>query len=116
RDFVVGLGQLLDADIDLDVDRRLRLARRQGAWCVRILEREILDVLAEDAELRLALLGVRDLRRAAIAGGRHRNYLSPLATAAVGGVANTGPSAGQGCHAGGPPSGGPGGYGTAPDS
>src|SRR5258708_18354637 len=103
-DFVVGLGKLLGAHIDLNVDRRLRLIGRQGARRVRILEREILDVLAKHAELRLALRSARARRGSAIAaGGGHRLY--PLTTlslptiAAVGGVANTGAPVGQGYHA-----------------
>src|SRR5499427_3075531 len=99
-DFVVGLGKLLGADVDLNVDRRLRLIGRQGARRVRILEREILDVLAKHAELRLALRSARARRGSAIAaGGGHRLYLSLPTIAAVGGVANTGAPVGQGYHA-----------------
>ena len=57
RDLVIGFGELADADIDLDIDRGLRLARLQRARRIRILEREVLDVLGENSELRLALLG-----------------------------------------------------------
>src|SRR5262249_22490750 len=77
RDFVVCLRELLGADIDLNVDRRLRLRRRQRARRVGILEREVLDILAEHRELRLGLLSAWAGRGSAIAaGGRHR--LSPL--------------------------------------
>src|SRR5262252_5977230 len=75
RDFVVGLSKLLGTDVDLNVDRGLRLIGRQGARRVRILEREILDVLAKHAELRLALRSARARRGSAIAaGGGHRLY------------------------------------------
>src|SRR5262249_36389232 len=74
RDFIVGLRELLDPDIDLDVDGGLRLLRRQGARRVRILEREILDVLAKHGELRLTLLRAWARRGSAIAGGRHRLF------------------------------------------
>src|SRR5262249_33326213 len=76
RDFIIGLRELLDADVDLDVDGGLRLLRRQGARCVRILKREILDVLAKHGELRLTLLRAWARRGSAIAGGRHRLSLS----------------------------------------
>src|SRR6516164_3469921 len=99
-DFVVGLGKLLGAHIDLNVDRRLRLIGRQGARRVRVLKREILDVLPKHAELRLALRSARARRGSAIAaGGGHRLYLSLPTIAAVGGVANTGAPVGQGYHA-----------------
>src|SRR6516162_5655104 len=99
-DFVVGLGKLLGAHVDLNVDRRLRLIGRQGARRVRILEREILDVLPKHAELRLALRSARARRGSAIAaGGGHRLYLSLPTITAVGGVANTGAPVGQGYHA-----------------
>src|SRR5262249_1689212 len=95
-----GLGELLRAHIDLNVDRRLRLVGRQGARRIRIFEREILDVLPEHAELCLALRSALARRGPAIAaGGRHRLYLSLPTTAAVGGVANTGAPVGQGYHA-----------------
>src|SRR6516162_3682668 len=99
-DFVVGLGKLLGAHIDLNVDRRLRLIGRQGARRVRVLKREILDVLPKHAELRLALRSARARRGSAVAaGGGHRLYLSLPTIAAVGGVANTGAPVGQGYHA-----------------
>jgi hypothetical protein len=65
-DLIVRGRCLADADIDLDVDGRLGLGRRQRAGRVRILKREILDVLAEHAELRRGLLLGRLLRLAAI--------------------------------------------------
>src|SRR5207249_9946730 len=78
-DLVVAFGELADADIDLDIDRGLRLARRQRARRIRILEREVLDVLGEDSELRLALLGgLWAGPRAAVTGGRHERFLSPV--------------------------------------
>src|SRR5262244_2088356 len=97
---VVGLSKLLRAHIDLNVDRWLGLIGRQGARRIRILEREILDVLAKYAELRLTLRSGRARRGSAIAaGGGHRLYLSLPTIAAVGGVANTGAPVGQGYHA-----------------
>ena len=39
RDLIIGLGELLDGDIDLNVDGGLRLRRRQRARRVRIFER-----------------------------------------------------------------------------
>src|SRR5262245_17583706 len=96
---VVGLGELLRADVDLNVDRWLGLTGRQGARRIRILEREVLDVLPKHAELCLALRSALARRGPAIAaGGRHRLYLSLPTIAAVGGVANTGARAGQGYH------------------
>src|SRR5262249_61421731 len=78
---VVGWSELLHPVVDVDVDRWLRLGRLQRAWRIRILEREILDVLGEHGELRLPLLSRarlrgRALRRAAIAGNRHHSSLS----------------------------------------
>src|SRR5215470_3347987 len=56
---VIGLGELLRAHIDLNVDRWLRLVGRQGARRIWILEREVLDVLPKHAELCLALRSAR---------------------------------------------------------
>src|SRR5262249_28916564 len=70
-------GELLRADVDLNVDRWLGLIGRQGARRIRILEREVLDVLPKHAELCLALRSALARRGPAIAaGGRHRLYLS----------------------------------------
>src|SRR5262245_45306296 len=92
RDLVVGLGELLDDHVDLDIDRRRLVGRRQRARRVRILERQILDVLAEDVELRLARLRARALRGAAIAtGGRHRLYLSPFSATVMAAWLTQGP-------------------------
>ena len=38
-DLVIGFGELLDANIDLNIDGGLRLRRRQGARRVRVFER-----------------------------------------------------------------------------
>src|SRR5439155_11152846 len=80
RNLEVSRRQLADADIDLDVDRGLRFLRRQRARGVGVLEREILDVLAEHAQLRPGLLLLRLLPRAAI-GCRHETYLRRNGTA-----------------------------------
>src|SRR5262249_34450554 len=77
----------------------LGLIGRQGAWRIRILEREVLDVLPKHAELCLALRSALARRGPAIAaGGRHRLYVALPTSAAVGGVANAGARAGQGYH------------------
>src|SRR5207244_8797670 len=79
RDLVIVFGELADADIDLDIDRGLRLARRKGAGRIRIFEREVLDVLGEEGELRLRLGGgLWAGPGAASTGGRHERYLSPV--------------------------------------
>ena len=66
---------------------------------VRILEREILDILAKHGELRLTLLRGWARRGSAIAGGRHhstsRCSQSPQSAAWL---ANTGAPVGQGFH------------------
>ena len=54
-------------DVDLNADLRLLGRRLQRARRVRVLEREILDVLRHHVELRLR---IRGRRRAAI-GRRH---------------------------------------------
>src|SRR5262249_8879840 len=64
------LAELLHPDIDGDVDRGLRLARRQRARRIRVFEREILDVLPEHVE-RWCLLLLRLRRRRAAIGRGH---------------------------------------------
>ena len=85
RDLVVGLRQLADPDIDLDIDGRLRLAHPQRARRVRILEREVLDVLGQHIELRRLLLFLRVLA-AAIGRHGHERFLrrSPTTTLSAG--------------------------------
>ena len=51
RHLVLVLGDVVGADIDLDVDRRLLLLRRQRGGRVRILERQVLGVLRQHVEL-----------------------------------------------------------------
>src|SRR5262245_36264102 len=98
----VGLAHGLGADVDLDVDRRLLLARLQRARGIRILEREILDVLREDVELRgcllLAGLGAgRAARLSAIGRHAHGMFLrSAGPIARTPGLANTGRQTRQG--------------------
>src|SRR5262249_30865437 len=93
-DFVVGLGQLLGADIDLNVDRGLRLIRRQGARRLGFLDGEVFVVSPTHTELCWPWGGGgagpgAGGGPAITAGGRHRLYLSLPTIAAVGGVANT---------------------------
>src|SRR5262249_26258843 len=66
-----------------NVDGGLRLRGRQRARRVWVLERKILDILAKHAELRLVLLSAWARRGSAIAGGRHRLYLTLPIIAAV---------------------------------
>src|SRR6185312_16098597 len=83
RDLDVGFRQRIGVDIDLDVDLRL-LTRHQRTRRVRVLEREILDVLRQNAELRLRSLG------GAAIGRRH------AISFVCGGFANTAPRDEQG--------------------
>src|SRR5262245_57480811 len=59
RHLEIGWCELAHPDVDLDVDRGLRFLWRERPRRIRVLEREILDVLAEDTEpgpgLRLRL-------------------------------------------------------------
>src|SRR6266478_2455937 len=50
--FNIGVRERFGVDVNLNVDRGLLLSGRQRARCVRILEREILDVLGKNIELR----------------------------------------------------------------
>ena len=61
RHFVLVFGDVVGADVDLDVDRRLLLLRRQRTRCVRILERQVLGVLRQHVELGEGPL--REVRR-----------------------------------------------------
>src|ERR1700728_923739 len=80
-DLEVGFGGRRSFNIDLNVDVRLRTARRQRTGCMWILEREILEVLNENADLRhrhLRLGGAicrrhRDLRLYALRTARLAN-------------------------------------------
>src|SRR5215813_1488699 len=75
RHLVFNLTKLLQSEVDGDVDRRLVLTRCQRLRRIGILEREILDVLAQHIELGESLLGLRlRFRRAAIGRG-HLRYL-----------------------------------------
>ena len=58
RHFVLAFGEIVGADVDLNIDLgRLRL-RGERSWRVRIFERQILGVLRQDVELgRRARLG-----------------------------------------------------------
>jgi hypothetical protein len=105
RNFIVGFRKLLDADIDLNLDVGLRLIRIERTWRIRILEREVLDVLSKNVELCLLWtrrwLGrttvPRSCRRAAIAGSCHETYPFPARRLRVWRVANTGACPRQGC-------------------
>src|SRR5580693_3828173 len=66
RHLEVGLARGRGFDIDLNVDRRLLRARRQRTRRVRVLERQILHVLAKDGDLRH-----RHLRRGTAICRRH---------------------------------------------
>src|SRR5665811_2623004 len=65
--------QRLGVDVDLNADLRRLRSDRQRLRRVRVLEREILDVLRHHVELRLRVLG---RCRAAIGRG-HENSLTP---------------------------------------
>src|SRR5262245_45857256 len=83
RHFVVGRRELVDAHIDLNVELRLLLAGRERARRIRILKREILDVLPEHVELRkLGLVPCGWLRRrtAIVVLERHSSPPPPKAT------------------------------------
>ena len=51
RHFEFIFGDIVGADIDLDIDRRLLLLRRQRAGGVRIFERQVLGVLRQHIQL-----------------------------------------------------------------
>ena len=72
RHLIFVLGGTVGADIDLDIDRRLLLLRRQRAGCVRVLEREVLGILRQHVQLgRRARFG-----RCAIAVGHESSSWS----------------------------------------
>jgi len=64
-DLDIGIRERLGADIDLNADLRLLLARDQRLRRIGILERKILDILRYNGELRLRVLR-RGLPRTAI--------------------------------------------------
>src|SRR5262249_32316404 len=105
RNFIVGFRKLLDADINLNLDVGLSLIRVERTLRIRILEREVLDVLSKNVELRLLWtrrwLGLttvpRSCRRAAIAGSCHETHPFPVHQLRVWRVANTGACPRQGC-------------------
>jgi hypothetical protein len=57
RHFELALGEVIGGDVDLDIDRRLLLLRRQGAGGVRIFERQVLGILRQHVKLGRGLLG-----------------------------------------------------------
>ena len=59
RHFELVFREIVGGNIDLDVDRRLLLLRRQRGGRVRILERQVLGVLRQHVELGRGLLGRR---------------------------------------------------------
>ena len=59
RHFELVFREVVGGDVDLDVDRRLLLLRRQRGGRVRILERQVLGVLRQHVELGRGLLGRR---------------------------------------------------------
>ena len=60
RHFVLVFGDIVGADVDLDIDRRLLLLRRQRGRRVRIFERQVLGVLRQHVQLgRRGRLGRR---------------------------------------------------------
>ncbi len=60
RHLVFVFGGIVGADVDLDIDRRLRRLRRQRAGCVRIFERQVLGILRQHVQLgRRGRLGGR---------------------------------------------------------
>jgi hypothetical protein len=79
-DFEIGLGQLLGVDVDLDVDLRRVLLRRERARRVRVLEGQVLGVLRKRVELR-RILGLRAVRRRVVGHGRLLGWgVSPAGT------------------------------------
>ena len=57
RHFELVFREVIRGNVDLDVDGRLLLLRRQGGGGVRILERQILGVLGQHVELGRGLFG-----------------------------------------------------------
>jgi hypothetical protein len=51
RHFELVFGDIVGADVDLDIDRGLLLLRRQRGRRVRILERQVLGVLRQHVQL-----------------------------------------------------------------
>jgi hypothetical protein len=61
----------LGANIDIDVELRL-FTLDQGARCIRVFERKILDVLAKDVHARCSIGAFRLRGCAAVIGVGHR--------------------------------------------
>src|SRR5262245_58561082 len=89
-DLDVVLGHWFGADVDLNVDGRLLLAGLQRARRIGILERQILDVLGQDIELRRRSLLATSLgaARGRSAVGGHRHKVSSGGSTALGWLAD----------------------------
>jgi hypothetical protein len=78
-DFVIVFGNVTGVDVDLDVDRRLLLLRRQRSRRIRVFKRQVLGVLRQHVQLRRR----GRLGRRAIAVGHTNFSWSDLASGAA---------------------------------